>query len=73
VLRRLLAAAQMPEDVVDVRELLLEIALEGLQPLDQLLAARERPPEVAASAAGAVARTVIEPVVVHQFTSFPRS
>jgi hypothetical protein len=33
--------AQMREDVGNVGELLLEVALEGLQPLDQLGTARE--------------------------------
>src|SRR5690349_4836730 len=36
------AIAQVREDVSDVGKLLLEVALEGLQPLDQLGTARER-------------------------------
>ena len=36
------AVAQVREDVGDVGKLLLEVALEGLQPLDQLGTARER-------------------------------
>ena len=48
MLRRLPAAAQMPEDVVDVRELLLEVALMRLEALDQLLARGKRAEEMTA-------------------------
>jgi hypothetical protein len=73
VLRRLRVAAQVPKHVVEVRELLLEVALERLQALDELFAIRERPPEVAsASASGSVTRAEM-PSVMHQFTSFPDS
>jgi hypothetical protein len=74
VLRRLRVAAQVPEHVVDVRELLLEVALERLQALDELFAIRERPPEMASASAafGSVTRAEVSSVM-HQFTSFPAS
>jgi hypothetical protein len=58
VLRLLRVAAQVPKHVVDVRELLLEVALERLQAVDELFAIRERPPEMASASAafGSVAR-----------------
>ena len=63
----------MPKHVIKVRELLLEIALERLQALDELFAIRERPPEMAsASPSGSVTRAEMS-FVMHQFTSFPRS
>jgi hypothetical protein len=48
VLCRLRVVAQVPEHVVDVRELLLEVALVRLEALDQLLACGKRAEEVTA-------------------------
>src|SRR5919112_4353216 len=56
------AVAQVREHVGDVRELLLEVALESLQPLDQLRAAREAAAE---EHPGAPAAPVMVTVVVH--------
>jgi hypothetical protein len=63
----------VPKHVVEVREFLLEVALEILQALDQLFATRERPAEMASAApSGSVTRAEMSSVM-HQFTSFPRS
>jgi hypothetical protein len=56
------AVAQVREDVGDVGELLLEIALEGLQPLDQLWPAREAAAE---KHPGAPAAPAMVTVVMH--------
>jgi len=74
VLCRLRVAAQVPEHIVKVRELLFEVALERFQALDELFAIRERPPDVASASAafGSVTRAVMSSVM-HQFTSSPRS
>jgi hypothetical protein len=74
VLRLLRVAAQVPKHVVDVRELLLEVALERLQAVDELFAIRERPPEMASASAafGSVTRAEMSSLM-HQFTSFPVS
>jgi hypothetical protein len=74
VLRLLRVAAQVPKHVVDVRELLLEVALERLQAVDELFAIRERPPEMASASAafGSVTRAELSSVM-HQFTPFPAS
>jgi hypothetical protein len=60
----------VPKHVVDIRELLLEVALERFQAVDQLVAGRERPAEECA-APRPVAGTEVS--VMHQFTSFPAS
>jgi hypothetical protein len=64
---RVVAVAQVGDHVRDVCELLLEVALVGLQPLEQLVSAREAAAEEHPGAsAGVVA------MVVH-VTSSPRS
>jgi hypothetical protein len=67
---RLLAAAalvaQVADKIFDVDELLLEVALVGHETLEELLPVREGTPEVEAPVPAMT-------MVMHQFTSSPRS
>jgi hypothetical protein len=58
LLRLRLGVAQVLDQVSDVRELLLEVALVRLEPFEQLLSVRERPPEMEPSVAVAMAMVV---------------
>src|SRR5207247_10715789 len=65
VVRR--AVAQVREHVGDVRELLLEVALESLQPLDQLRAARKAAAE---EHPGATPPSMVTVVHFHLLSSY---
>src|SRR5438034_11487969 len=67
-LLRLVVAAQVLDQVGHVCDLLLEIALVGLQPCQELLAVREEAVETQPPFL-----PVMVPVPVHQLTSFPCS
>jgi hypothetical protein len=49
----------MADHVFEVRELLLDVALVGLQTLEQVLAARERPADEAAPSGAVVAEMTL--------------
>jgi hypothetical protein len=66
----LLTVAQVREDVDDVGELLLEVALVVLQALDQLWPARETAAEESPRAVSPAMMMVM--AMVHVFTSLPR-